>query len=1208
MTPGVWADSVQVNHNAITSGDSHFETTPTVGEDANGDRLVVYTSHAVSGSVFGPGNIMCQYVDASGAPTGALIQVSNANTDDVLNDVWGNRIVYSAFSGTTSAQGMIKLYDLSDGSTTDLSPAPDNVREARIHGDVVVWVVGSNGNTRIEYRDLRWAAGTPPVTVAGPNPPATNVQLGSRFIVWDQDSGSNSNRDVRAYDYTLGAVYDVASSTTADEMRPATFGDFVVYETRDHATLDRAIDLKHFVNGGGVTTIADNGFLVLGPSIHGDVVAYDSDISGNFDVFLYRISDGSTYQLTSDGFDQKLNNVFGDMVGYTHVPVVAASDIRLAQFSFVPDDPCGAFGGDPDGDGVCQIDDNCPGTFNPGQQDLDGDGVGDACDNCQATDNPVQRDDDGDGVGNVCDNCQFVGNPLQEDVDGDGVGDACDNCALAANAGQTDTDRDGSGDACDNCPLIPNPTQSDSDGDGLGDACDACTFDLGVSFLDLGTLGGEFNAAREVNDLEQVVGLSETADGALHAFVWTTEAGMVDLGTLGGSLSEARAINDRGQVVGMSETADGARRGFVWTEGSEMVDLGALPGKEWSEAHDINDLAQIVGVSSAPQGALGRATLWEGLVPHDLGTLGGAISTARAINNLGEITGTSRLPSGEFHGFLIQPEDSDGDGAPDRWFRDDDGDGRNDLMVDLGTIDLPDSEPADVNDLAQVVGLTRRLSPEAVRAFVWNPGTGIEDPGDLGGAIRFASGNNNFGQVVGTAEDASGIRRAFLWREGERFLPLSCSVAAGAAGINHRGQIVGAFSPSGGSRPFLAEVPVPHNTPPGVIVDVLLEDAASGSKPVVVTFPEVTDPGDTVLTLSDTGPAPPKGFQLGEPPVYFELSTTALFTAPATVCFDYSRFVFTDEALIRLFQSADGVSWMDVTTFVDTANDTVCGSVQSLSLFGVFEALDRDHDGLTDVEEEAFGTDPLDPDTDDDGLLDGTEVEMGAGCPDPLAFDSDGDKLSDGEEVLTVGTDPCSADTDGDGVPDNLDPEPLNPGPTDDVLEQVARDIAAAIDALDTALFTGPNPNANRGRRNSLATRVRNAAQAIGKGDAATALALLSGVLAKIDGHSPPPDWVVDSPEKRAIAADLTELIGLLAAIVPCANEHLRAPWFRENHEHEAHGRRSGHRGQAFSPAHRGDRDRHGDGIAGRDRRFHRHGTQHRRRHRVQRPWTIRQR
>jgi hypothetical protein len=49
---------------------------------------------------------------------------------------------------------------------------------------------------------------------------------------------------------------------------------------------------------------------------------------------------------------------------------------------------------DPDGDGVCEIVDNCPTVPNADQADSDGDGPGDACDNCGLAANPDQADSD----------------------------------------------------------------------------------------------------------------------------------------------------------------------------------------------------------------------------------------------------------------------------------------------------------------------------------------------------------------------------------------------------------------------------------------------------------------------------------------------------------------------------------------------------------------------------------------------------------------------------------------------------------------------------------------------------------------------------------------------------------------------------------------------------------------------------------------------
>ena len=38
----------------------------------------------------------------------------------------------------------------------------------------------------------------------------------------------------------------------------------------------------------------------------------------------------------------------------------------------------------------------------------------------------------------------------------------------------------------------------------------------------------------------------------------------------------------------------------------------------------------------------------------------------------------------------------------------------------------------------------------------------------------------------------------------------------------------------------------------------------------------------------------------------------------------------------------------------------------------------------------------------------------------------------------------------------------------------------------------------------------------------------LSSLLDKIDGASPPPDWMEDSPEKTALANEVSSLIALL--------------------------------------------------------------------------------
>ncbi|MBD3191021.1 MAG: hypothetical protein GF308_10275 [Candidatus Heimdallarchaeota archaeon] len=77
---------------------------------------------------------------------------------------------------------------------------------------------------------------------------------------------------------------------------------------------------------------------------------------------------------------------------------------------------------------------------------------------------------------------------------------------------------------------------------------------------------------------------------------------------------------------------------------------------------------------------------------------------------------------------------------------------------------------------------------------------------------------------------------------------------------------------------------------------------------------------------------------------------------------------------------------------------------------------DSDNDGLTDEEEEYFGTDPNLWDTDGDGLSDWYEVY--ALHTDPINSDSDQDGLTDGDEIYDIGSNPMKNDSDDDGLLD----------------------------------------------------------------------------------------------------------------------------------------------------------------------------------------------
>lgn len=137
---------------------------------------------------------------------------------------------------------------------------------------------------------------------------------------------------------------------------------------------------------------------------------------------------------------------------------------------------------------------------------------------------------------------------------------------------------------------------------------------------------------------------------------------------------------------------------------------------------------------------------------------------------------------------------------------------------------------------------------------------------------------------------------------------------------------------------YAFEEPTSETTLPGTDVTVEPIDPVTNTTPVTITFSNVTAAGSTTVTTSGTGAPPPTGFRLGNPPVYYEISTTAGWNGTIEICINYSGVQFGREANLQLFHRENGV-WVDVTTSLDTTANVICGVVSSLSPFGVFEAV-----------------------------------------------------------------------------------------------------------------------------------------------------------------------------------------------------------------------------------------------------------------------------
>ena len=133
---------------------------------------------------------------------------------------------------------------------------------------------------------------------------------------------------------------------------------------------------------------------------------------------------------------------------------------------------------------------------------------------------------------------------------------------------------------------LPTPAGYDSSALGLNDNGNVVGYsfqgDQYQAFLysqsngsssEVGSLGGQMNAACAINSSDQVVGYSQDANGNLSAFIYTKDGGIKALGSLdGGVSSEAFGINNSGQAVGDSQNATDDHRPALF-DGGGVKDL-----------------------------------------------------------------------------------------------------------------------------------------------------------------------------------------------------------------------------------------------------------------------------------------------------------------------------------------------------------------------------------------------------------------------------------------------------------------------------------------------------------------------------------------------------------------------------------------------------------------------------------------------------------
>ncbi len=348
----------------------------------------------------------------------------------------------------------------------------------------------------------------------------------------------------------------------------------------------------------------------------------------------------------------------------------------------------------------------------------------------------------------------------------------------------------------------------------------------GITLNDFGQIAGRYDTGATVETTNGTTGLPQTLN-LREAFIWENgvqtalpstgiKNGQSDFGAPDGTeitflTPNLNTISERGVVLG---TADEVRlpatkatdRALIWQKDGSgyklaIDDLGGIEsyyldtnlrhqiaGRKIISQNDAAGVAQTFEIPLYVEGAIDNGGANRTIA--ELQTLGGNGGTAQSLNGKGTVVG-----------YL------DADGALDGeekytaavWKRGADGQF---VLSDMGTFGAEQARLIDVNDAGAMIGATSNGSGATATStpFLLRDGQ-FTALGSLGGQTGSVTAINEFGEVVGASQIASGTNHAYVWNEGVQgdlnnlvTKPITYNGAAvtlnNAAGVNNFGDIV----------------------------------------------------------------------------------------------------------------------------------------------------------------------------------------------------------------------------------------------------------------------------------------------------------------------------------------------------------------------------------------------------------------------------------
>ena len=216
--------------------------------------------------------------------------------------------------------------------------------------------------------------------------------------------------------------------------------------------------------------------------------------------------------------------------------------------------------------------------------------------------------------------------------------------------------------------------------------------------------------------------------------------------------------------------------------------------------------------------------------------------------------------------------------------------------------------------------------------FVGSPA--LNAPGSLGASVSLALDGSSF-TVTTTGADSFNIEQMMV-----SGLYVAANLHAALGSVQ--------YALSGGDPDISYDVMMTVVSPFVVAPNNTSPDPSDTSAPVTVNDPilspvasitfngGVSSAGETTVTSNSSGPALPNNFEMTDPPLYYDVSTTAGYTAPITVCFSYAGMDPIPSELwhydTTIPANLGGPTWVSLpVTYMDPL--LICGQVDSLSPF-----------------------------------------------------------------------------------------------------------------------------------------------------------------------------------------------------------------------------------------------------------------------------------